>query len=96
MNATRPRLTLCTPATYQIKIPGNIDGNQVGFVDGMKISTESTKDGMLVTALTCTLDQAALHGLLRKLYSIGCPLISVTWLQGADCHPQLGLKDKIV
>ena len=82
MNKNNPRLSLSTPVTYQIKVPGNIDGHQMDFVDSMTISTESGKDGMFITALTCTLDQAGLHGLLRKLYSIGCPLISVIWLKG--------------
>ena len=82
MNSTKPRLTLSTPATYRIKIPGNINLNQMDFNDDVMVSTEKSKDGMLITALTGTLDQAGLHGLLRKLYSIGCPLISVTWLQG--------------
>jgi hypothetical protein len=31
-------------------------------------------------ALTGTVDQAALHGLLRQLYSLGVPLISVNCL----------------
>lgn len=82
MNSTRPKLTLSTPATYRIKISGNINLNQMDFNEGITVSTEKLKDGMLITALTGTLDQAGLHGLLRKLYSIGCPLISVIWLQG--------------
>ena len=82
MNTTRPKLTLSMPATYQIKIPGNIDLNQMDSAEGLTVSAEKGKDGMLITSLTCNLDQAGLHGLLRKLYSIGCPLISVIWLQG--------------
>lgn len=81
MNRTKPRLTLSTPVTYQVTIPGNIDGNQLKCIEGMKISAERGRDGIHITTLTGTLDQAALHGLLRKLYSIGCPLISVIWLQ---------------
>lgn len=34
-----------------------------------------------ITILTGDLDQAALHGLLRCLYSIGLPLISVLWIE---------------
>jgi len=34
-----------------------------------------------VTTLTGELDQAALHGLLRRLYSIGLPPISVLWIE---------------
>ena len=47
----------------------------------MTITTDSESDGEgnshPVTTLTGRLDQAALQGLLRRLYSLGLPLISV-------------------
>jgi len=43
----------------------------------MTITVESEGDGSLVTILTGNVDQAALQGLLRRLYSLGLPLISV-------------------
>lgn len=44
----------------------------------MKITVENGDDGPPVTTLTGVVaDQAALHGLLRRLYSLGLPLISV-------------------
>jgi len=43
----------------------------------MTIKVESECDGLPVTILTGTVDQAALQGLLRRLYSLGSPLISV-------------------
>jgi hypothetical protein len=42
----------------------------------MTISVESNCDSMPVTTLTGNFDQAALQGLLRRLYSMGLPLIS--------------------
>ncbi len=47
----------------------------------MTISVESEGDGLPVTTLTGTVDQAALQGLLRWLYSLGLPLISVNCLE---------------
>jgi hypothetical protein len=44
---------------------------------GMTITVESEGDGLRITTLTGTLDQVALQGLLRRLYSLGLPLISV-------------------
>ncbi len=41
------------------------------------ITVESAGDGSPITTLTGTVDQAALHGLLRRLYALGLPLISV-------------------
>ena len=48
----------------------------------MTVTVESDGDGLPVTTLTGTIDQAALQGLLRLLYSLGLPLISVNCL---DC-----------
>jgi hypothetical protein len=43
----------------------------------MTITFKSNGEGLPVTTLTGTVDQAALQGLLRRLYSLGLPLISV-------------------
>lgn len=43
----------------------------------MTIVVESEGDGPPITTLTGTVDQAALQGLLRRLFSLGLPLISV-------------------
>jgi hypothetical protein len=43
----------------------------------MTITLECDDDGLPVTTLTGTVDQAALQSLLRRLYSLGLPLILV-------------------
>ena len=43
----------------------------------MTISVESDDDAPQVTTLACAIDQAALQSVLRRLYSLGLPLISV-------------------
>jgi hypothetical protein len=48
----------------------------------MTIAVESEGEGPPVTTLTGTMDQAALHGVLRRLYSVGLPLISVNRIEG--------------
>ena len=75
------KLSLDRPATYQIKVPGQLDESWSDWVGGMTIDVESASDGPPVTTLTGTVDQAALQGLLRRLYSLGLPLISVNWLE---------------
>jgi hypothetical protein len=72
----KQKLTLVRPAAYQIKVPGHLDERWSDWV-GMMITTGSDENGRPVTTLTGTLDQAALQGLLRRLYSLGIPLISV-------------------
>ena len=77
VNKDKPRLTLDQPAIYQIKVPGELDENWPDWAGGMEVMVESDADGLLISSLTGTLDQAALLGLLRRLYSLGLPLISV-------------------
>jgi hypothetical protein len=48
----------------------------------MTITVESEGDGPPVTTLTGSVDQAALQGMLRRVYSLGLLLISVIWV---DC-----------
>ena len=74
-------LTLDRPATYQIKVPGHLDESWSDGIKEMMITTGSGADGTPITTLTGSFDQAALLGLLRRLYSLGLPLISVICLE---------------
>ena len=82
MKHIKQKLTLDRPATYQIKVPGHLDESWTEWDGRMTLSVESESDGQPVTTLTGTVDQAALQGLLRRLYSLGLPLISVICI---DC-----------
>ena len=79
---TERKLSLDQSATYQIKVPGKLDECWSDWAGGMTITVASESDGPPVTTLTGTVDQAALQGLLRRLYSLGLPLISVNCV---DC-----------
>ena len=76
-NKTKQNLTLDRPATYQIKVPGHLDESWSDWDGKITITIDSDVDSLPVTTLTGSLDQAALQGLLRRLYSLGVPLISV-------------------
>jgi hypothetical protein len=80
MEKTKQKLTLDRPATYQIQVPGHLDESWSDWVTEMTVTLENDSDGLPVTNLTGTIDQAALQGLLRRLYSLGLPLISVNWV----------------
>jgi hypothetical protein len=82
MKNVKQELTLHRPATYQIKVPGELDESWSDWIQGMTIAVESEGEDPPVTTLTGTVDQAALHGLLRRLYSLGLPLISVNCIEG--------------
>ena len=71
------KLSLDRLVTYKIRVPGQIDRRWSKVYDGMTIETTNDLDEVSISVLTCTLDQAALQGLLRRLYSSGIPLISV-------------------
>ena len=77
MKEVKRRLTLDRPVTYQIKVPGELDESWSDWDGEMTVAVVYEGDGPPVTTLTGTVDQAALHGLLRRLYSLGLPLISV-------------------
>jgi hypothetical protein len=78
---TQHEPTLDRPATYQIKVPGELDESWSDWAGGMTITVEREGDGPPITTLTGTVDQAALQGLLRRLYSLGLPLISVSLVE---------------
>ena len=86
MKKPGPRLTLDRPVTYQIKVPGQLGKSWSDWAGGMDSSVDSEGEGEgnrhPVTTLTGTLDQAALQGLLRQLYALGLPLISVNFIEG--------------
>ena len=81
MKDIKQKLTLDRPATYQIKVPGHLDERWTEWDGRMSVTVESEHDGRPVTTLTGAVDQAALQGLLRRLYSLGLPLISVNWVE---------------
>jgi len=82
MKEEKPKLSLDRPVTYQIKVPGYLDESWSDWGGGMMILVEIEGDDPPVTTLTGSVDQAALHGLLRRLYSLGLPLISVNYVEG--------------
>ena len=84
MNDVKQKPSLDRPATYIIKVPGELDESWSEWTGGMTITVASEGDGPPVTTLTGILDQAALQGLLRRLYSLGLPLISVTCVEGGN------------
>ena len=77
MKADRQGPTLDRPAVYEIKVPGELDESWEVWLGEMTISIGGKGEDPAVTTLTGIVDQAALHSLLRRLYSLGLPLISV-------------------
>ena len=71
-------------STYEIRVEGRLESRWVAWFDGMTL----TPAGDGTTSISGpVVDQAALHGLLRRLRDVGLPLISVTQLEPDQPHP---------
>lgn len=63
---------------YQIRIHGHLGHQWKDWFADMTISTRDNGDTLLTGSV---IDQAALHGLLKKVRDLGTPLVSVQRLQ---------------
>lgn len=72
------RATHGEPTIYQITVKGQLSAEWRAWFDGMTV-TQTANGETLITGVVA--DQAALHGLLRKVRDLGLPLISVTRAQ---------------
>ena len=62
------------PEVYQIRIKGHLGPQWADRLGGLSITLEDNGDTVLTGPVT---DQAALHGLLKKVRDLGMPLLSV-------------------
>jgi hypothetical protein len=60
---------------YQIRIKGQLDSQWTDWFGGLTITLEDNGYTLLTGSVV---DQAALHGLLKKVRDLGMPLISVS------------------
>ena len=62
------------PRLYEIRIKGHLDNRWAEWFEGLTITQEENGETLLSGPVV---DQAALHGLLRKVRDLGLPLVSV-------------------
>lgn len=76
------KLALDQPATYEIRVPGRLDESWAEWFEGMTITVECSDDGPTITTLAGKVaDEAALQGMLDRLYSLGLRLLSVVRIE---------------
>ncbi len=63
---------------YQIRINGHLDNKWADWFGNMTFSLENNGDTIITGPIV---DQAALHGLLKRVRDLGMPLISVNQIQ---------------
>jgi hypothetical protein len=59
---------------YQIRIKGHLGPQWTDWFEGLTITLEQDGDTLLTGPV---IDQAALHGILKKVRDLGMPLLSV-------------------
>jgi hypothetical protein len=65
------------PGLYEIRIKGHLDDLWADWFDGLTITRDANGETRLTGPVV---DQAALHGLLRKVRDLGLPLVAVIQL----------------
>ena len=74
-------LTMAGAATYQIIVQGTIDPSLANRLAGMNITERRSENGGVETVFVGRLaDQAALSGVLDRLYELRFPVVSVDCL----------------
>ena len=73
MNANQ-NVTPAQTMVYQIRIKGHLSPRWTDWFEGLTITLEENGTTLLTGPV---IDQAALHGLLKKVRDLGMPLLSV-------------------
>jgi hypothetical protein len=80
------------PGLYEIRIKGHLDDLWSDWFEGLTITLEEDGDTLLTGPVV---DQAALHGLLKRVRDLGMPLVSVSPLEpGPSTTPGTGQADQ--
>ena len=66
---------------YQIRIEGHLGSQWTDWFEGLTITLEEDGDTLLTGPVV---DQAALHGLLKKVRDLGMPLVSVQQVEAGQ------------
>jgi len=72
------------PSLYEIRIAGHLSLQWMDWFKGLTVTLEDDGNTLLSGPVA---DQAALHGLLKKVRDLGMPLVSVNQVQSSKTRP---------
>ncbi len=75
---------------YEIRLKGHLDSRWAEWFEGLTITLEKNGNTLLSGPLA---DQAALHGILKKVRDLGMALVSVNQVQCNETHPYRSKKE---
>jgi hypothetical protein len=73
------------PGLYEIRLKGQLDDRWAECFEGLTITLEANGDTLLTGPVV---DQAALHGLLKRVRDLGIPLLSVNLVKPGQTKKQ--------
>lgn len=74
-----PETAPVQPTIYEIRLKGHLNPQWAAWFEGLSITLEDNGETLLAGPVA---DQAALHGLLKKVRDLGLPLLSVNCMSG--------------
>jgi hypothetical protein len=80
-NHPDPKSDINEPRTYQVRLKGHLSVEWADWFGGLTLTLEENGE-TLITGLA--LDQAALHGLLKKVRDLGLTLVSVNQVNHSE------------
>ena len=89
-NQRNPKINPDQPIVYQIKIKGHLDQQWADWFGDLSITLKENGNTLLTGPVV---DQAALHGLLRKVRDLGLPLLSVIQVERKQANGPDGNTD---
>jgi hypothetical protein len=75
------RYELDDRAVYQIKVQGNLDDRWSDWFSGLTVQPTDEGEDCPVTTLTGPIDQAALRGILNRIWDLNLTLVSVVSIE---------------
>lgn len=88
-NRIDPKMEPSQPVVYQIRIKGHLGPQWTDWFEGLSITLEEDGDTLITGPVV---DQASLHGLLKKVRDLGMPLVSVSPVEpGSSDMPDIKL-----